>query len=116
MRFFKKNRKSETTVKTEEYIETPPVNEPPMPKTPGRPKKEPCHLCKLLASQGRTGEISGTFLDGDPYTFEIMNQKGVDGRECYTLFVQNDSTIGFNEMSINNCPLCGRRLGARIRE
>lgn len=115
MKIFKKFRKPETIVKTEEYIETPPVNVPPMP-TVGRPKKELCHLCKLLASQGRTGEISGTFLDGDPYTFEIMNQKGVDGRECYTLFVQNDSAIGFNEMPVNNCPKCGRRLGARIRE
>lgn len=114
MRFFKKTRKPETTVKPQEYIETPEVGVPPMPKPVGSPKKEPCHLCKLLASQGRTGEISGTFLDGDPYTFEIMNQKGVDGRECYTLFIQNDPAVGFNEMPIKFCPRCGANL-SRVR-
>lgn len=112
MKLFKKFRKT-TPVPSQEYIETPPVNEPPMPKAVGRPKKELCHLCKLLASQGRTGEISGTFLDGDPYTAEIMNQTGVDGRECYTLFIQNDSAVGFNEMPIKFCPNCGKSLRRR---
>lgn len=110
MNLFKKFHKT-TPVPSQEYIETPSVNEPPMPAK--KPVKEPCHLCKLLASQGRTGEISGTFLDGDPYTFEIMNQKGIDGRECYTLFVQNDSAIGFNEMPISHCLKCGAKLRAR---
>lgn len=114
MKLFKKLHKIDTPVPPQQYIETP-VNKPPMP-TVGRPKKAPCELCHKLASQGRTGEISGTFLDGDPYTFEIMNQQGVDGRECYTLFVQNDSAIGFNEMPVSYCLRCGRKLGARIRE
>lgn len=116
MKLFKKFHKEATPVKPEEYIEAPAVGVPPMPEPAGRPKKEPCELCKLLAAQGRTGEIEGVFLDGDPYTFEIMNQQGIEGKECYTLFIQNDKAIGFNEMPITNCPRCGRKLGARARE
>lgn len=89
-------------------IEKPDVNKPPMPEKPKTERS--CRFCKLVSSQGRSGEISGTFLDGDPYTAEIMNQTGVDGRECYTLFIQNDSAIGFNEMPIKFCPNCGRNL------
>ena len=116
MKLFKKFHKESTPVNPEEYIEAPAVGVPPMPKTSGRPKKAPCELCHRLASQGRTGEIEGVFLDGDPYTFEIMNQQGIEGKECYTLFIQNDPAIGFNEMPITHCFKCGRRLGARIRE
>lgn len=113
MNLFKRFHKNTISVKPEEYIETPAVGVPPMPKPVSESAKKSCSFCNKLNSQGRTGEISGTFLDGDPYTFEIMNQKGVDGRECYTLFVQNDSAIGFNEMPISCCPKCGARLRAR---
>lgn len=91
---------------------TIPVDKPPMPEKPKTEKS--CRFCKLVSSQGRSGEISGTFLDGDPYTAEIINQTGVDGRECYTLFIQNDSAVGFNEMPIKYCPGCGRNLKRKL--
>lgn len=85
--------------------------EPAPAPTPKPQKAKPaCQLCKKVRTQGRSGELNGHFVDGDPYTVEIINQRGVEGKECYTLFVQNDPAVGFNEMPIRFCPKCGANL------
>lgn len=81
----------------------------PAPKKQQKAKPV-CPLCHKIHTQGRSGELSGHFADGDPYTVEIINQKGVEGKECYTLFIQNDPAVGFNEMPIKHCPNCGANL------
>ena len=86
----------------------------PTPCTRQQKAKPVCPLCHNIYTQGRSGELSGHFTDGDPYTVEIINQRGVEGKECYTLFIQNDPAVGFNETPIKFCPRCGRDL-SRVR-
>lgn len=94
------------------------AKKPPMPETDYIPAsipeeasaKAPCRLCSKVPAQGRSGEVTIKFLDGDTATVEIVNQSGVDGRACYSLFVQNEKEIGFTEMPIKYCPNCGASL------
>lgn len=77
-------------------------------ETPEPPVR--CRLCKDVPSQGRSGEVTINFVDGEKATVEIVNQSKVEGRLCYSLFIQNEPEIGFTEMPIKCCPLCGANL------
>lgn len=118
MNLFRRFKKEQPKLMIPETRIDAPVNKPPMPETDyipapipeEAPAKAPCRLCSKVPAQGRSGEVTIKFLDGDTATVEIVNQSGVDGRECYSLFVQNEKEIGFTEMPIKYCPSCGRSL------
>ena len=82
---------------------------PEIPEEQIAPKKL-CRLCGKVPYQGRSGEITINFVDGETSTVEIINQTNIEGRNCYSLFVMNDPAVGWNEVPIKFCPSCGRNL------
>lgn len=87
----------------------------PTQPTPEPVKKaaKPCPVCQLVASAGRSGEKKLKFKNGEKATVEIINQKGVPGRECYTLCMFRYPGVGEVEVPIRYCPWCSRRLGGK---
>lgn len=91
---------------------TPKVEPTPEPASKPVPETKPgCTHCRSL----KKGKISGGsrtlhFVTGEEVKVEILDERAVGNRRCFTLNVLNDPQIGWADVPIKYCPYCARKL------